>query len=200
MTFPGCISMVMVMVVIFLSTGMVDSLRVPKGSVPTNSWMSSHYSIGAKNQLKLTNDPFASYNDVFRPHAHTSNEHNQNERQIFTELQSSSSEDMAPSIRFEDSNPMILSQEFSEPSSFGLSTDTENDTFIESLEFAKSVVDTTTTLLRVDILLALSAFLPFVSNFGHMISSSFLENDLFANTIIPAMALYLGNILFIIFL
>ena len=200
MMFPVFISTVMVMI-FMSSTTIVHSLRIPKALVATHKWMKTDHSSQVKNTLKLTNDPFSSYNDVFRPHAHTSNDHNPNERHISTELQSSSLADVATTLRFEESNPMNpMNGDFSESPSLGLDVDTEHDTFIESLEFAKSFVDTATTLIRGDIIFAMCALIPFLANAGHMISSSFLENDLFANTVIPAMALYLGNILFLIFL
>jgi hypothetical protein len=77
---------------------------------------------------------------------------------------------------------------------------TTEDSFIHSLNFAKNFIETTSLLIRSDMVSIISILFPMLTNSVQMVASILMHNDIFQETILPALALYCGNILFIIFL
>ena len=71
---------------------------------------------------------------------------------------------------------------------------------IESVELTKSVIDMTSLIFRGDLVSILGFTMPMILNMAQMIMSTLVHSELFSETILPALALYIGNILFIIFL
>ena len=139
------------------------------------------------SKLLLTNDPFASYNELY-----PTRQQLQSDRILSTELQSTLS-----SLSME--NP-VVSIEVEDVDFPALQTLADDDSFIQSLDFAKSVADMTSSVFRMDVLMAMVIIFPNIDNFVQFVTSSVVHNQVITDNILPAMALYFGNILFFIFL
>jgi hypothetical protein len=151
--------------------------------------------IKSPSQLSLTTDPFASYNELY-PH------HNHNDRHSSSVTELQSTQTSLPIITNAPQLSIQEAQDTIETSLLKLAEEVEenDDTFVESLDFAKSVTETTTLVFRGDVAMALGIIFPNIDNLMQFITSNLMHNDMFAQNIIPALALYFGNLLFFIFL
>ena len=137
------------------------------------------------SKMYLSTDPFASYNDLYP-------QTNQRTTVSSTELQSTVMSDLP--VISDTVSANISFEEFIDDSAV------EDDSFVQSLDFAKSVVDKTSMLLRGEVIMAIGILSPVLMNVAQTMTSNIMENQMMQENILNAMALYLGNLLFIIFL